>query len=107
MVIGRGIIFICSAAIDKKLFSAREVPKLPLAGRLKHFVETYKILFKGFGNFRTCEKIQNTFQQESSPTKNSRNTSHESRSKTPGIIINRHVGEWSHMPNQSFKRGIF
>ena len=39
--------------------------------------------------------------------KNSRNISHESRSKTPGTIINRqHVGEGSHMPNQSFERGI-
>ena len=63
---------------------------------------------KGFGNFRTCGGIQNTFQQESSRAKNSRNTSHESRSKTPGTSGNRqNVGEGSHMPNQSFKRGIF
>ena len=63
---------------------------------------------KGFRNFRTCGGIQNFFQQESSPAKNSRNTSHESRSKTPGTSGNRqHVGEGSHMPNQSFKRGIF
>ena len=32
---------------------------------------------KGFGNFRTGGAIQNTFQQGSSPTKNSRNTSHQ------------------------------
>ena len=30
----------------RKLFSAREVSKLPLAERLKHFVETWKILTK-------------------------------------------------------------
>ena len=63
---------------------------------------------KGFGNFRTFGGIQNTFQQESSPTKNSRNTPHESRSKTPGTSANRqHVGEGSHMTNESFKRGTF
>ena len=63
---------------------------------------------KGFGNFRTCAGIQNTFQQETSPTKNSRNTSHESRSKRPGTSGNRqHVGEGSHMLNKSCKRGIF
>ena len=63
---------------------------------------------KGFRNFRTCGGMQNTFQQESSPAKNSRNTSHESRLKTPGTSGNRqHVGEVSHLPNQSFKRGIF
>ena len=39
--------------------------------------------------------------------KNSRNTSYESRSKTPGTSGNRqHIGERSHMSNQSFKRGI-
>ena len=54
---------------------------------------------KGFGNFRTCAGIQNTFQQE---------TSHESRSKRPGTSGNRqHAAEGSHMLNQSFKRGIF
>ena len=63
---------------------------------------------KAFGNFITCGAIQNTVQQESSPAKNSRNTSHESRSKTPGTIGNRqHAGEGSHIPNQSFKSGIF
>ena len=63
---------------------------------------------KGFGNFRTCGGRQNTFQQESSPAKNHRNTSHESRPKTPGTSGNRqHVGEGSHVPNQSSKRGIF
>ena len=57
---------------------------------------------------RTCGGIQNTFQQESSPTKNSRNNSHESRSKTTGTSGNRqHVGEGSHMPYQLFKRGNF
>ena len=30
----------------RKLFSAREVPKLQLAGRFKYFVETWKILTK-------------------------------------------------------------
>ena len=30
----------------RELFSARDVPKLPLAGRLKHFIETWKILTK-------------------------------------------------------------
>ena len=32
--------------VIRKLFSAKEVPKLPLVGRLKHFVKTWKILTK-------------------------------------------------------------
>ena len=44
---------------------------------------------KGFENFRTCGGIENIFQQESSPTKNSRNTSHEIKSIIPGSNGNR------------------
>ena len=81
---------------------------MPLAERLKQFVEIWKILTKDLEILEHVEGYQNTFQQEPRPSKNSRNTSHESRSKTPGTSRNRqHVGEGSHMQNQSFKRGIF
>ena len=92
----------------RKLFSAREISRLPLAERLKHFAETWKILTENSEILQLVEGIQNTFPQETSLTKNFRNTSRESRLKTPIISRNRqHVKEGSHVKNQSFKRGIF
>ena len=44
---------------------------------------------KRFENLKTCGGMQNIFQQESSPTKNSRNTSHEFRSNIPVTNGNR------------------
>ena len=58
----------------RKLFSAREVPNCP-SGKIKALCGDMEDTDKGFGNFRTCGKIQNTFQKEPSPTKNSRNSS--------------------------------
>ena len=82
--------------------------KIATCRKIKTLCRDMENTDKGLENFRTCGGIQNTFQQESSPTKNSRNNSYECRSKTTGTSGNRqHVGEGSHMPNQSFKRGNF
>ena len=97
----------CSS-IDKKTIFCKRGSKIVICRKIKTLSRDMKNNEKGFENFRTCGGIQNSFQQESSPTKNSRNTSHESISKTPGTSGNRkHVGEGNHMPNQSFKRGRF
>ena len=63
------------SSIDKKIIFWKRGSKIATCEKIKTLCGDMENSDKGFGNFRTCGKIQNTFQKEPSPTKNSRNPS--------------------------------
>ena len=85
---------------DKKITFCKKGSRNATCRKIKALCGNMENFDKGFRNFGTCGEILQTFLQESSLTKHSRNILYESRSKTPSASGNRqHVEEGSHMQN--------
>ena len=83
---------------DKKITFCEKGSRNATFRKIKALCGNMENFDKGFRDFGTCGEILQTFPQESSPTKHSRNILYESRSKTPSTSGNRqHVEEGSHM----------
>ena len=91
----------------QRLFSTKEVPNVPIAGRLKHFSKPWKKLTRDQSNLEFSRWLCNPFSKETFSNKSSFPTGSKSRTtKTYGLGSEGNVEEGGNKTSQYSKRRV-